>query len=362
MSTIHAFDYLEAPQKHTPAAVNVLFGDDAFLRGLVIKQLRTQLIGDREDVQISTYGPDAAWRDVADELSTSSLFGGGGKRLVMLEDADDFVSAQRERLEDYFAKPRSTGVLILCVDSWAANTRLYKAGDATGLQINCNAPMRQVGKNKEADVPRIAKWLIAWAKSQHHVVLENAAADELVQIVGSHLGVLDQDLAKLALYVPAGGKVTSAMVKEIVGGWRMRTAWQMLDDVADGKAAASLAELDHLLRSGSEPQAIFGQISWALRRYATATRIVQQAQRNKQRVDLQAAAKEAGFRPFADELKKAERHLRQMGSARAGKLHEWLLETDLALKGSHSHKDRARLAIEKLFLRLAEQTAPKKTS
>ncbi len=360
MPTVHAFDYMAAPLKHAPAAVNVLFGDDAFLRNLVLKELRTQLVDGREDVQLSTFGPQAAWRDVADELATSSLFGGGGKRLVMLEDGDDFVSAQRERLEDYFAKPKSTSALILCVDTWAANTRLYKAGDATGQQINCNAPMRQVGKNKEADVPKIAKWLVAWAKSQHNIALETAAADELVQIVGSHLGLLDQDLAKLALYVPAGGKVTPAMVKEIVGGWRMRTAWQMLDDVADGKAAAGLAELDHLLRSGSEAQAIFGQISWALRRYATATRIVQTAMRNKQRVDLQAAAKEAGFRPFPDELKKAERHLRQMGSARAGKLHEWLLETDLALKGSHSHKDRARLAIEVLFMKLAEQTAVKK--
>ena len=152
------------------------------------------------------------------------------------------------------------------------------------------------------------------------------------------------------------------MVKDVVGGWRLRTAWQMLDDVADGKVAAALLELDHLLKSGSEPQAIFGQISWALRRYATATRIVQNQQRAKRGVDLQGAAKEAGFRPFGDELKKAERHLRQLGSARAGQLHQWLLDTDLKLKGSHSHKDRARFAIEELFLKLAEQTAPNKAA
>jgi DNA polymerase-3 subunit delta len=71
-------------------------------------------------------------------------------------------------------------------------------------------------------------------------------------------------------------------------------------------------------------------------------------------VNLPEAAKAAGFRGFPEELKKAERQLRQIGSARAGKLYQWLLETDLALKGSHSGKDRARFAIERLFLRLAK--------
>jgi DNA polymerase-3 subunit delta len=360
MPTVHVFDYLATPAKHSAAAVNVLFGDDSFLRGLALAQLRQQLADGREDIQVTTYGPETPWRDVIDELSTGSLFGGGGKRLVMLEDADEFVSLHRERLEDYFAKPKSTSALILCVETWAANTRLYKAVDAAHAQINCNVPIRPGSKNKDPDIAKIAKWIIAWGKAQHNVALDGAAADELIQIVGSHVGLLDQDLAKLALYVPAGGKVSAMLVKDVVGGWRMRTAWQMFDDVADGKAAVALVELDHLIRSGSEPIAIFGQLSYALRRYATATRIVQTAHRNKRGVDLQAAAKEAGFRPFSDELKKAERHLRQLGSARAGQLHQWLLECDLALKGSHSHKDRARLALETLFLKLAEQTAVKK--
>ena len=73
------------------------------------------------------------WRDVADELATVSLFGGGRPRLVILERADDFVSANRQRLEDYVAKPSRSGVLVLEVDEWAANTRLYKALDQSGL-------------------------------------------------------------------------------------------------------------------------------------------------------------------------------------------------------------------------------------
>ena len=45
-------------------------------------------------------------RDVLDELSTMALFG-GGRRMVIVEDADDFVSRYRASLEDYAARPRT---------------------------------------------------------------------------------------------------------------------------------------------------------------------------------------------------------------------------------------------------------------
>src|SRR5205814_672870 len=103
-----------------------------FLKRLVLKALQRQVMGDDPDVPLATYdcqdsargGPD--WRDVADELATASLFG-GSPRLVVLERADAFVSTNRQMLEDYVARPRATGVLVLDVDDWAANTRLYKA-------------------------------------------------------------------------------------------------------------------------------------------------------------------------------------------------------------------------------------------
>jgi DNA polymerase-3 subunit delta len=49
----------------------------------------------------------------------------------------------------------------------------------------------------------------------------------------------------------------------------------------------------------------------------------------------------------------------QLGRKRAGQLYRWLLELDLALKGSHSQDDRARWALEQLVLRMAKGAAAK---
>src|SRR4051794_37903644 len=97
--TIHAFDFLSGSAGNKPIGVCAAFGDEPFLKRLVLKELRRQVVGDDAVVPVAAYDcqdrmPD--WRDVADELATASLFGGGKLRLVILERADAFVSANRQ--------------------------------------------------------------------------------------------------------------------------------------------------------------------------------------------------------------------------------------------------------------------------
>ena len=67
---------------------------------------------------------------------------------------------------------------------------------------------------------------------------------------------------------------------------------------------------------------------------------------------------QAGFRAYPKgALENAERQLKQMGRERAGQIFRWLLEADLALKGTHSSPVLARWVLEQLILRLA-RTAP----
>ena len=203
--------------------------------------------------------------------------------------ADGFVTANRTRLEDYVAKPRHTGMLVLDVDDWLATTRLYKAVAQTGLVIDCKPPTRATGKSKSIDEAAVVNWLMKWGQSRHNLTLQREAAQLLVDLTGPVFGVLDQDLAKLALFVPAGQRATPELVQEVVGGWRAQTTWDLVDAATNGEADQALAQLDRLLQSGEHPLALFGSISWSLRRYAAATRIFQQAQRRGERITLKDA-------------------------------------------------------------------------
>ncbi len=355
--TLHAFDFLKAPER-PPPGVCVVFGDEDFLKRLALKSLRAQVLANPNDPYASFEGGEADWRDVADEVSTASLFGGGGPRLVIVEQADKFVSQYRDRLEKFVAKPRGRGVMVLVVTTWAANIRLYKMLDKHGLQIDCRAPFTMSGTRKRPDRGRIIAWLIGWAEQRHQVKLSRPAAQLLMDLTRHDFGRMDQELAKLGLFAGLGGSAGPKLVQEVTGGWKAQSTWEMIDAACDGKSGEALLQMDRLFQSGDVPASLFPQISWSLRRFAAATRIYERSERQGRRMPLRAALEKAGFPTWAPQaLQRAERQIKRMGRARAGQIFRWLLEADLALKGSHSADDRSRQVLELLILRLGETKA-----
>src|SRR4051812_42491055 len=132
---VDALDFLSHADRHPPKNICAVFGDDAFLKCEVLTALRKQLLaGDDGEFGLTVFtGKEAQCRDVRDALASVSLFG-DGHRVVIIDDADTFVSDHRPELEDYVARP-SKGVLILDVKTWPSNTRLAKAVAASGMAI-----------------------------------------------------------------------------------------------------------------------------------------------------------------------------------------------------------------------------------
>ncbi len=258
---LDALDYLAHPAKHPPAPVCVLFGDESFLKRHVLAELKEAVLtGDDAEFSSTTFDGDTAeLRDVSDALATRALFG-GGRHLVVVDDADDFVSRHRPALEDYVKHPKSASVLVLVVKQWPATTRLYKALADSGLQIECRFP----------PPAKLLKWLSAWSAKRHGAQLDSDAAELLAETVESELGLFDQELAKLAALAGRDGTITVALVSEAVGGWRARSAWDMLDAALAGDARQALVGLDRLLLAGEVPIALLAQISASLRRLAAA--------------------------------------------------------------------------------------------
>ena len=346
---LHAIDYLADPQATPPQAVCVVFGEETFLKRRALLEIRQAVLGDEEgEISLASFeGKSALLRDVLDELSTLAMFG-TGRRLAVVEEADEFVSRYRAELEDYVARPRSSGVLVLELKSFPSNTRLYKAVSGTGLLVDCGAP----------SAAATAKWLRSWAKQAHGFQLEPAAADALQETIGVELGLLDQELAKLALSAGPGGKVTAEMVAQLVGGWRTRTTWEMLDALLDGKVPEAFVQLDRLLLGGENPIALLGQIAATLRRLAAAMQLIRTAEAAGRRMPLREALQQAGVKPFV--LEKTERQLRRLGRERAEQLYRWLLEADLDLKGASALPPRT--VLERLLVRLAAAAPPRSSA
>jgi DNA polymerase-3 subunit delta len=349
-SPLDALAFLKKPPKSLGPLVAV-FGAEAYLKREVLLALRRVVSGgDPEELESrSLEGEDADLAGIIDELSTVSLFG-DCPRMVIVENAETFVTEHRAALEKYIERPAKRGVLVLDVKTWRSDTRLAKATDAAGgLAVRCDPPKLQ----------QIRDWLMHRAKGLG-VDLQRDALALLLDLAPLELGILEQELVKLATTVGEGGRVTPAIVEENVGGGRVRETWDMIEAAAHGDAAAALLQLDRLIAAGEEPQGVLPQMAGVLRRFVIAGRLIEAAERAGRRPNFRAALQEAGVKHF--KLAEAESQLRQLGRQRIGRLLRQLLDADLALKGSHSQRDAARRVVERLIVQLSKAADQRKAA
>ena len=270
MGVVSALSFLKKPDQFPIPSVCVIAGDEAFLRLQVFKQIRAVVLSDQDaDFSLSRFeGAEAAFKDVLIETATTALFG-SGRRLVVVEQAESFVSQNKEKLEKYVDAPSKAGVLTLQMTAFANNLRLYKKIAEKGLIIEC----------KSLPTKTIPTWLQEWVANNCQATLTRDGAEVLVELVGDDLGVLDQEARRLSL-LSNEGKIDVNLIKEQVGTWRQRTVWSLVDAALDGKTSQALKQLDQLIATGEAPIAILAQISASLRKLAAVNQIFFEAREN----------------------------------------------------------------------------------
>jgi DNA polymerase-3 subunit delta len=326
--------YLERSTKVALLPLYVLYGDEPFLKRQVLQRIRFQALGaEGDEAGMSVHAGDkAAFAAVHDELQTVPFF--SPRRLVVVEDADAFVTRFRTTLEKKVKELPETGVLVLDVKTWASNTRLYKlVGDESS--IHCKTPPAY----------RLSQWCVQWARSRHQKELAGPAAALLVELIGEEMGLLDQELEKLAVFVGDRARIESADVDKMVGNSRLQETWKIFDAIAAGRSGEALTILEKLFDQGEEPLRILGAFSMQLRRLAKAGRLAGQGK------TLRSALEQVGVPPFA--LQGAEQQLRHLGRRRANRLYDWLLEVNVGLKGGSPLPERTQL--ERFVLKLASK-------
>jgi DNA polymerase-3 subunit delta len=310
----------------------VLHGDEEFLKRQVLEKLRQRVLGaEAEESALSVQAGDkASFAAVFDELETVGFF--APRRLVIVENADPFVSKHRAQLEKKLTALPASGTLVLDVKSWPANTRLAKMVDQNAT-IVCKAPPAY----------KLAPWCVEWAASQQQKQLTSQAATLLVDLVGPDMGLLNQEILKLAIYVGNRQRITGEDVDRLVGHSRAENIWKIFDAMAEGRSGEAMTILDRLFDQGEEPMRILGAFAMQLRRLAQAARLTTLGR------SLTQALEEAGIPPFG--LKNAEQQLRHLGRRRADKLYDWLLEINMGIRGNNPLPERTQL--ERLVAELA---------
>lgn len=229
----------------TAKPVYAIVGDEPLLQVEALLRIGRMLPHDTQRFDLE--GETAQLADVLDELRSFAMFGGG--KLVVVRNADDFVSRYRTQMEDYVASPVDNAVLVLRFASLPGTQRIAKAIAKAGQIIECKSP-----KDRE-----LAGWIMQRARTVHKIAIANDAAETMADLVGADLSRLDNELAKLAL-MSSNGSVSEADIQKSVTFQREQEIWNMTDALASGNTAEAIRRWRHLVQT--DRSAEFRAVTW----------------------------------------------------------------------------------------------------
>jgi DNA polymerase III delta subunit len=225
--------------------VYALVGEDSFLQMERLVQILKNAPADATRIDVD--GERCELSDVFDELRSFAMF--GGAKIVVMRNADEFISRYREQLEEYLEHPSNSATLVLRVKSLPGNTRVGKLIPKVGVVEKCEPP-------KDYEIPG---WIAQRAKSVHKINISPDAARLLADRIGADLGRLDNELAKLALS-SSGDKVGVEDIAESVVFQREQEMKDMTIELATGRPGEALKRWRQLLQL--DPSAEFRATTW----------------------------------------------------------------------------------------------------
>ena len=300
-----------------------------------------------DDQQLSVTVMDAkgcSASEVESNLRTGSLF--GGRRVVIVKDAQSLHPQERKKLCAYLAKPVRDTTLVVVVRGAGPKTRDPKKSSAasaarayqkavekgSGVLVDCPRPSAR-------QLPRLAKQYLQEAG----LGVDEDGLYALVDAVGEDLGALIQAVEKLSLYKLGKGRVSVDDVSMVVADTRNESVFELLDAVAEGNQRKALGGLRRMLRDGQSPLALLSHLT---RHFRNMAQVQALSKRGESQKSIQTAL---GLHPFV--VKKALQQSRRFTTQQLAQRLKLLAENDRKLKGGPVG---ANLQLELLISSLCE--------
>jgi DNA polymerase III subunit delta len=231
-----------ALQRGERGGVFFLHGDEDYLK----EELTAALVaahlepGERDFNLDELRGTEVSAETLASVVQTPPMM--ARWRVVVVRDAQGLAGspATRGAVEAVLDRPVPGLALVLEAQiPDGSRAKFYTTLKKKAVSVTL-APLSQ------GDVPG---WLMARARADG-LTLEPDAAQALAAAVGTSLGVLSSELAKLRDYVGDRTAIQREDVERVVGAIPRVNRWQWLDGVAEGRLADARRDLDTVLASG----------------------------------------------------------------------------------------------------------------
>ena len=236
-----------------------LLQGEHFLTDEALERIRAEVGADH--LSEMTFEPTAEAAEIITALQTSSLL--GGRRLVVVRDADGLKKEQAEALLAYLEEPSPDSVLVLIA---AGKTKFDTALRKLGGTVALEAPKGR----------RLAGWVRERAKA-HGLRIDDRGAWALLDTVGSELRDIEAALVQLATSVGPEARFGPEEIRRAFPRLADERIYAFTDAVGDRKLDVAMTALRRLLQQGDDPLLLFGALGAHVRRMLRARRAADQS-------------------------------------------------------------------------------------
>ncbi len=248
-----------------PRPVYLLYGPEEFLLRRILSALRRHIVAP-EALAFNFVECDGQAGDadaILEEARTFPMM--SPRRLVIVTDVQKIPATGLERLAEYAAEPQEKTVLVLIAGEVDRRTVFYK-------RMLEHACVVEFAKLKGAALER-------WAEnslSRQGFRISPLALKKLVDLAGSDLMMLNNELDKLVLYTGKEEQIPDGAVDDLVHGSRQHGIFELTAAMGKRDRKLALRLLGNLLEAGEPPLVVLSVMARHFRQIIIAKELLQE--------------------------------------------------------------------------------------
>lgn len=324
--------------------VYVLIGQETFLRDLAAKTIADLAL---EDAQLREFNEvqhslneSSIGRAVSDAEQLPMM---AARRVVTVSNFLISSSGKKENLKDedeeilvrYLENPSDRSVLILLPDEFDKRRKISKVLAEKAFVVEFN----------ELVEPELTKWVKS-KFAENGAEAEPTAVALLIDLIGSNLRRLSNEISKLSVAALPDKLVTKDLVSSLVASSREMENFELTNRLMEKNARKTIEILSKILDDGAEPLMLLGLIANNYRQLALAKELVIQG-KNPGEIRNEFRLPNDAYNVMIAAARRTDRD-------KVTQLLKRIADTDLAIKTSRGGggKKGSRLQIEMLVYEL----------
>ena len=230
-------------------------GEEEYLKKQAVKRIAGAYLGkDSGTEPIRTiYASDVDGQGIVDQASNLGFF--HQKQVLVVKEADALSTKSRKAVRSYLDRPSPDTCLILSSFKLESKSPFVKDLEPAATVVMFGEP----------DEEELLKWLAALAK-QRGLTIDDQAAESLIYLSGTSLGVLDQELDKAAAYLAGSQRtrIQESDVRALAGMSSLTTPAELVQAVARKDRKTAMSVLERLLNAGEDPVRLLSNIYYQM--------------------------------------------------------------------------------------------------